>query len=336
MKNKPLFTTILLLLLLFLVLQPFSNSNADGALTGIKICLDPGHGGTDPGAVNSAFKLNESDINLDVSYGLKHLFEGAGAEAVLTRTGDEYLTNRDRYTYCNEQQATILISVHTNSVIYPDWDGSMALYAPSRDPYLAQAIYDKMYPFLLKRAPDGVDFRDFGLDNFASGVLFKCDMPAAMMEPLFMSHPAEAELLGTPIFTDSGPDFSSRRGQIAMGIYLGALNYFDSQSPDSMHVAAIDMNYEQKRVMYTVNSAVTIHDSTNDPAAGAEVAIEFTQPDGSSDMFTAVTGADGAAIFKIRSKATGTYELTVAGVSKSGWEYDSAANDESSATLIVP
>ena len=44
---------------------------------------------------------------------------------VMTRTGDDYLGNSDRYTFCNAEEATILISVHTNSVVNPDWDGSM-------------------------------------------------------------------------------------------------------------------------------------------------------------------------------------------------------------------
>ena len=202
-----------------------------------------------------------------------------------------------------------------------------------------------MYPFLRDTAPAGVaEFRDFGLDNFASGVLFKCDMPAAMMEPLLMSHPAEAALLITPVMSDPTAgtinedcnDYSCRRGQIAQAIFQGTLNYFSNQSAAAMHVAAIDMFYEQKRAMYFVNSVVTIHDSTGQPVSFAEVAIKFEQPDGSPTVYTAVTGGDGSAVFRIRSKATGTYQSTVTGVAKSGWNYDSAANAESSAQLIIP
>ena len=91
MKRKP-FPIVLSLSLLFLVLLTYSNSSAAGALEGLKFCLDPGHGGVDPGAVNPAYDLNESDINLDVSYGLGQRLRGEGAEVVLTRTGDEYLT----------------------------------------------------------------------------------------------------------------------------------------------------------------------------------------------------------------------------------------------------
>jgi len=203
-RSKPI---LLLAFLMLGVIFGFEESAASDGLAGIKVCLDPGHGGADPGAVNAAFDLKESEINLDVSYGLKSLFESEDAEVVMTRTEDgsedEYITNSDRYTFCNEEQATILISVHTNSVVDPTWDGSMVLYGPRESPDLAQAIYDVMFPFLGETAPiPADDFIGYGVDRFASGVLFKSDMPAAMVEPVLMSHPLEAELLVTPIFSD--------------------------------------------------------------------------------------------------------------------------------------
>jgi N-acetylmuramoyl-L-alanine amidase len=203
MKGSILSKTLLLLLVL-LAGTLLSNSTllASDTLSGVVVCLDPGHGGDDPGAVNTDYDLRESDVNLDVVYGLKYLLENEGAEVVMTRTDDNFRTNEDRYTFCNEQMATILVSVHTNSVTDPTWDGSIALYAPNRDADLAHAIHDAMYPILHDTAPDQEAFIDFGLDNFASGVLFKCNMPSAMMEPLFMSNSAEAPLLQQPIFDD--------------------------------------------------------------------------------------------------------------------------------------
>lgn len=172
--------------------------------------------------MNEEYNLEEKDINLDVADGLKALLKADGADVVMTRTDDSSKSNSDRYTFCNDEVATILVLAHTNSVTESSWDGSLGLYAPMDDPALAQAIYDKMYPFLRDNAPERVDFRDFGLDLFASGVLFKSDMPAAMMEPLFVSNPAEASLLVTPI-SECG---DCRRAQIAQALHDGILNYF--------------------------------------------------------------------------------------------------------------
>ena len=237
MKTRKMYFGIFLIVVVVVVSGiPVEKTAARERINGIKVCLDPGHGGIDPGAVNDDYDLHESEINLDVAFGLQLLLEGAGAQVVLTRTDDSYLENYDRYTYCNEQAATILISIHTNSVVDPVWDGAMALYFRPHedDKLLASAIYEVMYPFLQETAPDPDAFRSFGLDWFASGVLLRSDMPAAMMEPLFMSNSAEAELLVTRIFDDPlagviNPqcgEFECRRGQIAEAIFQGILNYY--------------------------------------------------------------------------------------------------------------
>lgn len=238
MKTRRIYFGILLIIAIAIATCiPAETIAAQGRLNGIKVCLDPGHGGVaDPGAVNDDYNLHESDINLDVAFGLRTMLEATGAQVVMTRIDDSYLENYDRYTFCNKQTATILVSLHTNSVIYEDWDGAMALYFRPHedDKRLAGAIYEVMYPFLQETAPDPAAFRSFGLDWFASGVLLRSDMPAAMMEPLFMSNPDEAALLQVPIYQDAfveiiNPDcqdFGCRRGQITQAIFNGILNYF--------------------------------------------------------------------------------------------------------------
>lgn len=234
MKRKAFLFLLLLgagLMALFAILR----INA-GPLAGVTVCLDPGHGGSDRGATNPAFGLEESAINLDVSYGLKYLLEREGAAVLLTRTGDEFLTNDDRYTFCSDQQATILISVHTNSFNEPGPDGALVLYGPGESPELALALHQALYPLLSENAPPGVAaFTDYGIDVFPSGVLFKSGMPSAMAEPLFMSNLAEAQQLVTPIFVQGRfnqgcGEFACRRGQIARAIFQGTLAYFEAQS----------------------------------------------------------------------------------------------------------
>ena len=54
----------------------------------MKICLDPGHGGKDPGAVNEGFK--EKDIVLNIALKLAEILKVKGIEVFLTRDGDIY------------------------------------------------------------------------------------------------------------------------------------------------------------------------------------------------------------------------------------------------------
>lgn len=317
-------------------------SKAAGDLTGILFCLDPGHGGSDPGAVNEAYGLWESEINLDVAYALKALLENDGADVVMTRVDDSYRSNRDRYTFCNEQKATLLISVHTNSVTDPLRDGAMTLYFHDDDKALAGAIHEVLYPALQATAPDPATFDDLGLYHFASGVLLKSDMPAAMMEPLFMSNPAEAALLVQRI-TDGCGDLSCRRGQIARAVHEGILHYLGSIEPmptpepgGSLHVAAIEMSFEQKGPNVFVYTWVTVHDQDGAVVPGAAVTVTVTQPDGTEVLSAGTTAEDGTATFKLRSGQSGTYEARVTDVSKEGWTYDPAANVEMPVSLTVP
>ena len=339
--RKAIITGAILVLLTLLLAAPAATQG--NPLSGYSICLDPGHGGYDPGAVydDGTIYLEEADINLDVAYGLKALLEADGAAVAMTRTDDTYHNNDDRYTFCNAQDATILVSLHTNSVTSPDWDGSLALYFHPHedDQILAQTIYDVMYPYLKDTAPDPESFYPFGLDWFASGVLLRSDMPAALMEPLFMSHPAEAGLLVTPIYLDYGATPNPacddcRRAQIAQAIHAGIVAYFTGPGPgNQMHIESIEMSLRQRGSWTNALAAVRIVDSQGNPVAGAAVTGQWTGSAGDND--SVITDANGMAIVSSdRTQAdSGTFSFIVTDVSLYGWTYVPGANAETSDSI---
>jgi N-acetylmuramoyl-L-alanine amidase len=284
-------------------------SAAGGVLSGTKVCIDPGHGGSDPGAVNAAYGLHEAEINLDVSYALKALLVADGAEVVMTRTDDSYKSNGDRYDFCDAQAATILVSVHTNSVTDLTMDGSMALYFHADDKLLAQAIYDVMYPALRDSAPDPGAFTGFGLSKYASGVLLKSDMPAAMMEPLFMSNPAEASLLVSRVYVDQGQtpdpgcaDLACRRGQIARSIYEGIVSYLGSGGTNLPPVASfasqcvgLECAFDGSASYDPEGTSLTYAWGFGDGgSASGEMASHTYASDGTYSVTLTVTDAQGA------------------------------------------
>jgi N-acetylmuramoyl-L-alanine amidase len=92
------------------------------------ILIDPGHGGSDSGAVGSYSdgsqnrRLQEKDVVLSVSRGLHELLraEYPDRKILLTRSTDEYLKLEDRASLANtvplgEHEAVIFISVHANA-----------------------------------------------------------------------------------------------------------------------------------------------------------------------------------------------------------------------------
>ena len=141
------------------------------------VCLDPGHGGRDTGAVNQ--DLTEKDINLEVAQLLKQKLELDGYTVYLTRTGDETLSNADRYNRCNSLKTSILVSIHHNGSNDPLLDYSQALYMKKQDVALARFIVDEISSQLV--------LPNHGLSRFASGVLLKANMPAAISEGFFLT-----------------------------------------------------------------------------------------------------------------------------------------------------
>ncbi len=78
------------------------------------ICIDPGHGGKDPGGgTNKHFK--EKDMVLKISFEQKKHFERNGIKVVMTRTGDEYLDSVPRTTRVKNSGAKYCISNHINA-----------------------------------------------------------------------------------------------------------------------------------------------------------------------------------------------------------------------------
>lgn len=150
------------------------------------VCIDPGHGGDDNGAVNG--DLIEKNVNLEVAILLEDRLEAGGYTTTLTRT-DNYITlsNADRYNHCNRERAQILISIHHNGSSDPSIDYSLALYMKKEDVALAQTVVDTV--------SSGLGLPNAGVSRFASGVLLKSKMPATISEGFFLTSSEEYEMI---------------------------------------------------------------------------------------------------------------------------------------------
>ena len=80
----------------------------------IRIVIDPGHGGKDPGAVRKG-SAREKDLNLAVAKHLYNYLKGQKFDVKLTRDNDTFVTLAGRSKMANEFKADLFISVHTNA-----------------------------------------------------------------------------------------------------------------------------------------------------------------------------------------------------------------------------
>ena len=82
---------------------------------GVTICLDPGHGGNDSGAIGIN-NVYEKNLTLKIAQYCKQELEKYNCKVVMTRTGDTNPSLEERADYAKAQGAKYLISIHLNSV----------------------------------------------------------------------------------------------------------------------------------------------------------------------------------------------------------------------------
>lgn len=126
------------------------------ATGGMTICLDPGHGGNDPGA--TAFGAKESDLTLKIAQYCKEELSKYDVNVVMTRTTDTRLDEvaamdlKKRVEVAKEAGASYFISIHINSalnsaakgaeVYYPNTSGNKNLSSNGQN--LAKAIQSQL------------------------------------------------------------------------------------------------------------------------------------------------------------------------------------------------
>ena len=178
-------------------------------VSGKRIVLDPGHGGSDPGAI--APGIVEKELNLDISMRTRSLLQNAGFDVVMTRTTDVFVELADRAAIANSANADIFISIHGNSFngsargVETFWYGK---YEKENSIRLAHALQDNVV------RTTTISYRRVAEGNFH--VIRETKIPSALLEVGFIDHPADAEKLKQ----------SKYRQLAAEGIMHGVLDYF--------------------------------------------------------------------------------------------------------------
>lgn len=178
----------------------------------MKIAVDPGHGGKDPGANYN--DVLEKEINLDIASKLKELLEEADHEVFMTRENDVFVELYERASIANENNCDIFISIHSNAAASPSAQGVETLHYPGSEEgkKLAKLVQDELIKHL-QRDDRGIKSRDDLV------VLKKTKMPAVLIECGFVSNSVERHLLQSVGF----------QHLIAESIVEGVQKYFEER-----------------------------------------------------------------------------------------------------------
>lgn len=198
-----------------------------------KIVIDPGHGGTDPGAIGYD-NHQEKTVVFNISQELVKILKSRGHTVYMTRDDDTFIKLSKRTEFANDKKADIFVSVHANSM--PNGSSKEVsgiecyFLSPSRSERAKKAaaqensadmsdmnIYGKdSYLNLLNHHnivasnklaidlqrgmlgtlnPKYKDVNDGGVKEGPFWVLVGAQMPSVLVEVGFLSHPKEAARL---------------------------------------------------------------------------------------------------------------------------------------------
>lgn len=197
-------------------------SLSEPSIEGKVIVIDAGHGGYDPGAIGIT-GLEEKGFNLETALLLKDKLSALGAQVVLTRESDSFISLTERVTVANKIYADAFVAVHANSSDrnYSAKGTATYFYAPSSNPELYAQLQQRqtLAKTVQDRLVSSAGTRDCGVlqDNFA--VLRETTMPSILIESAFLSNRDDEALLKDSQFRD----------KIAQGIADGLVEYFSKQ-----------------------------------------------------------------------------------------------------------
>ncbi|MBL7191982.1 N-acetylmuramoyl-L-alanine amidase [bacterium] len=197
------------------------------------ICIDPGHGGKDPGAIGPT-GLNEKDVVLDVALRLCRLLEKkARIKVILTRDKDDFIPLYHRSEIANKADAKLFVSIHCNAARDRRAQGFQSFFLkPARNEkamevallensvikfenahetyrqltdenYILLAMTQSLYvheseqlcAFIQDRFDVRTSMKSRGVDQAGFYVLYGVNMPAVLFEIAFISNKHEEKLL---------------------------------------------------------------------------------------------------------------------------------------------
>ena len=175
--------------------KPFLGSSQK-PLSNTVVCIDPGHGGTDSGAlgVQGTKGPMEKDITLATAYAVKDKLESLGAYVVMTRTDDSFINLNGRNKFIHENNCDFFVSIHANSIAVTrdgtKTSGVEVYYNQPNSKQLATSLLERMNYYTGREKRNA----------FNSHYVVTLDpyLPSSLLEMGFMPNPIEYDDMCSP------------------------------------------------------------------------------------------------------------------------------------------
>lgn len=186
-----------------------------------KVCLDAGHGGSDPGAVNGARQEKNDVLRLALAVG--DILAGTDLEVVYTRTDDRYDSPATKAEIANAANVDLMVSFHRNAAVATAKGVECLVYSNT----------DKkaeLADFLCRRYAE-LGFTNRGVKERQNlAVLRRTGMPSVLPEVGFISNAEDNRI------------FDESFDQIAKVTAEGILSFFGMSLPQPQAAAWVKEN----------------------------------------------------------------------------------------------
>ncbi|MEK4080420.1 N-acetylmuramoyl-L-alanine amidase [Solibacillus sp. FSL K6-1781] len=176
------------------------------------IILDPGHGGKDPGAVNSG--STEKAIVLKVGNLVKQKLEANGAKVFTTRSGDTYPSLQERVKFTKDKFGEVYVSIHVNSATSTSAKGTETYYSiTTGDQYEEDK---KLATYINNEIVKNADMKNRGVKEAQYYVTRNMIIPSVLVELGFISNAEDRKKLINDKYVEI----------YAQSIYNGIVDYY--------------------------------------------------------------------------------------------------------------
>ena len=174
-----------------------------------EIVLDPGHGGSDPGALHATYGLHETVLTLEVAERTAAILrEEYGYRVALTRENNATeLGNSERGAIANACEALVFVEIHLNAAFDRSVDYAQTFWGEKEK--------DLAFSLIMNDALGALGIPVSAVDRFDNGGLLRAKMPSVLVEAVFVSNTNEAKDLAN----------GTRQEGIARAIATGVVNW---------------------------------------------------------------------------------------------------------------
>lgn len=171
------------------------------SLSGRTVVLDPGHGGSNSGAV--AHGLVEAELVMDLARRIEGRLTAIGVSVVYTRTEHTCPTEDERAALANDAGADLVLSLHCDSHDAAEASG-VATFFFGRDRKTSwSAVGEHLADLVLREVVARTGLENCRSHGRSWALLQQTRMPAVRIEAGYLSHPSDAARLADPAFRDT-------------------------------------------------------------------------------------------------------------------------------------